>query len=100
MSTTYKAFVSSTYEDLKAHREFTIQALREAGIFVDPMENWTAESDEPKNFSTERVEGCDFCVLLVALRRGYVPPGETRSITQLEYQAAIGMRAGPETPCS
>jgi Domain of unknown function (DUF4062) len=84
-----KTFVSSTYEDLKNHRAHVIKALRKSGIFVDPMEDWTAESDEPKVFSGDRVKGCNFCVLLVAFRRGYVPKNETFSITQLEYQAAI-----------
>ena len=84
-----KAFVSSTYEDLKDHRSHVLDALRRAGIFVDPMEHWTAASDEPKKFSQERLAGCHFCVLLVAFRRGYVPDNETRSITQLEYDAAI-----------
>ena len=85
---TYKASVSSTYEDLKAHREYVISELRRAGVQVDPMEDWTSTSDQPKTFSQERLEGCDFCVLLVALRRGFVPAGETRSITQLEYDEA------------
>ena len=49
-----KAFVSSTYEELKDHRSHVIDALRRAGVYVDPMEYWTAESDEPKHFS--RVE--------------------------------------------
>ena len=39
---TYKAFVSSTYEDLKKHRWFVIDALRNSGIHVDPMEDWCA----------------------------------------------------------
>ena len=56
---------------------------------VDPMEDWTAESDEPKVFSRDRIKRCNFCVLLVAFRRGYVPKNETYSITQLEYQAAM-----------
>lgn len=84
-----KVFVSSTYEDLKTHRAHVISVLRKAGIFVDPMEDWTAESDEPRKFSQDRLAGCNFCVLLVALRRGFIPNGETRSITQLEYQAAL-----------
>jgi hypothetical protein len=88
-ATPYRAFVSSTYEDLKKHRAHVIDALRSAGIFVDPMEDWTAEPDEPKKFSADRVEGCDLCVLLVALRRGFIPTDESKSITQLEYQAAI-----------
>jgi len=83
-----KAFVSSTFEDLKDHRVHVITALRDAGFFVDPMENWTAAKDEPREFSQERINGCDLCVLLVAYRRGYVPEGQSLSITQLEYQAA------------
>jgi formylglycine-generating enzyme required for sulfatase activity len=86
---TYRVFVSSTFEDLKEHRAHVIRALRKAGFSVDPMEDWTADSDEPKKFSQNRIEGCDLCVLLVAYRRGYVPDGEKLSITQLEYEAAV-----------
>lgn len=84
----YKAFVSSTFIDLQKHREYTIEALRKAGFFVDPMEDWTATSNEPKAFSQARLDGCDLCVLLVGFRRGHIPNGETYSITQLEYKAA------------
>lgn len=84
-----QAFVSSTYEDLKRHRANVIKALRRASVFVDPMEDWTAESDPPKTFSQDRLAGCHFCVLLVAFRRGYVPENENSSITQLEYDAAV-----------
>lgn len=85
----YKAFVSSTFEDLKEHRAHVIRTLRRAGFIVDPMEDWTADSAEPKQFSQDRLNGCDLCVLLVGFRRGYVPDGSTRSITQLEYDAAM-----------
>lgn len=86
---TYKAFVSSTFKDLKDHRAHVISSLRNAGFFVDPMEDWPADSDEPKKFSRERLHDCDLCLLLVAFRRGHVPDDETRSITQLEYDAAV-----------
>lgn len=85
----YRAFVSSTFKDLKDHRAHVILALRRAGVSVDPMEDWTADSDEPKKFSQKRVEGCHLCILLVGFRRGHVPEGEKLSITQLEYQAAV-----------
>lgn len=83
-----KAFVSSTFDDLKAHRTHMIRELRKAGFFVDPMEDWTAAADAPKEFSRRRLEGCHLCILLVARRRGHVPGGETQSITQLEYEEA------------
>lgn len=83
-----KAFVSSTFEDLQEHRAYVIAALRKAGITVDPMEDWTASSSEPKEFSQDRVQGCGLCILIVAFRRGHIPNGEQLSITQLEYRAA------------
>jgi tetratricopeptide (TPR) repeat protein len=81
----YRAFVSSTFIDLKEHRAHVIRALRKAGFDVDPMEDWTAATDEPKTFSQARLAGCDLCVLIVALRRGHIPQNETFSITQLEH---------------
>ena len=53
-----RAFVSSTYVDLKAHRAYVIGRLTATGIFVDPMEKWTAASDEPKALSMARVKDC------------------------------------------
>ncbi|MEM7356673.1 MAG: DUF4062 domain-containing protein, partial [Acidobacteriota bacterium] len=84
----HKAFVSSTYLDLKEHRAWVVDELRKAGFWVDPMESWTASTNAPRLFSQDRMKGCDLCVLLVAMRRGHVPQGETSSITQLEYEAA------------
>jgi hypothetical protein len=84
-----KAFVSSTFIDLKEHRARVIATLRRGGIHVDPMEEWSASSREPRTFSVDRLEGCDFCILLVGFRRGFVPKGQTLSITQLEYCAAV-----------
>lgn len=99
----YRAFVSSTFEDLKDHRTQVIEALRRSSFFVDPMEDWTAAKDEPRELSLDRMRGCDLCVLLVAWRRGHIPKNqkhtrknqkhipknEKLSITQLEYGAAV-----------
>lgn len=85
------AFVSSTYEDLAEHRQHVIDKLRSSGIHVDPMEDWTAASSAPTALSKQRVVDCDLCVLLVARRRGHVPRGEDRSITQMEYRQAMGL---------
>jgi eukaryotic-like serine/threonine-protein kinase len=83
-----KVFVSSTYIDLKDHRQRVIAQLRRAGYHVDPMEDWTSDANEPRQFSLERLDGCQACVLLVGFRRGFVPPGHTHSITQMEYDHA------------
>ena len=87
----HKAFVSSTFKDLQDHRNHVIASLRSAGVFVDPMEEWTAATDEPKQFSQDRIKDCDLCVLLVGFRRGHVPTDEKLSITQLEYRTAVDL---------
>jgi hypothetical protein len=53
------------------------------------MEDWAADPRTPKDFSQKRILDCDVVVLLVARRRGFIPPEENRSITQLEYECAI-----------
>lgn len=87
-----RAFVASTQRDLAEHREYVIEVLRNAGLHVDPMENWTADPAQPLQLSTDRVRECDLCVLLVGHRIGHVPKGHKHSITQQEYDAA--KRAG------
>ena len=84
-----KVFVSSTYIDLKDHRQRVITQLRRAGYHVDPMEDWTSDANEPRLFSRDRLDGCQACVLLVGFRRGFVPTEQERSITQMEYDYAI-----------
>lgn len=84
----YKAFLSSTFDDLYQHRAEAIRALQAAGFLVDPMENSQADRDAPVRFSAARLDGCNLCILLVAFRRGSVPAGANRSITQTEYDEA------------
>jgi Domain of unknown function (DUF4062)/NACHT domain len=84
-----KVFVSSTYIDLKDHRQRVITQLRRAGYHVDPMEDWTSDANEPRRFSLDRLDGCQACVLLVGFCRGFVPAGKERSITPMEYDHTV-----------
>jgi tetratricopeptide (TPR) repeat protein len=63
--------------------------VRSAGFDCEAMEDWAADPRAPKDFSQKRILDCDVVVLLVARRRGFIPPEENRSITQLEYECAI-----------
>lgn len=84
----FRAFVSSTFDDLLDHRKEVIRTIQAAGIQVDPMESWQADRATPGEFSADRLANCDICILLVAFRRGTVPPGQSRSIVQIEYDEA------------
>lgn len=86
----YKAFIASTSRDLKPQREFVARQLRDAGLIVDPMENWPAESEHPATLSAKRLVGCQFCIALIAFQRGTIAlqDPQQRSITQIEIDEA------------
>ncbi|MBP1910336.1 energy-coupling factor transporter ATP-binding protein EcfA2 [Methanolobus bombayensis] len=52
------------------------------------MEHFTAEDKRPLDKCLEAVASCDLYIGIFAWRYGYIPPGENRSITELEYRKA------------
>jgi hypothetical protein len=91
-----KVYISATYNDLKECREAVMQALQKMGYEVRCMENYVATDERVDARCTTDVAECDFYVGILALRYGWIPPGQERSITELEYRKA---RAQPRTRC-
>lgn len=90
MSGTRKtAFISSTAIDLPEHREKVIQACIERGCFPDGMENWPAADADAMSLCLGKVDQADIFVGIYAHRYGWIPPGQTKSITELEYNRAV-----------
>jgi Domain of unknown function (DUF4062) len=86
---TTTVYVSSTYEDLKEYRAAVERRLRQlTGVQVRAMEDYVARDERPKDACIADVQGCDVYVGIFAWRYGFVPPGETTSITELEFRAA------------
>ncbi len=86
-------YLSSTYEDLKKHRQAVFDALRQSGYRVIAMEDYVAKDDRPLETCLRDVDQADLYVGLFALRYGYVPPDEQGnpdglSITELEFRRA------------
>ncbi len=87
-----RVYVSSTFIDLEKYRLRVKEVLERAGYDVEAMEKYPAFDQRPKDKCLEDVAQCDYYVLIVAHRYGYVPPADTRkkkSITELEYDEAI-----------
>ena len=84
-----RIFLSSTRLDLAEYRRAVIAAIRKAGFDCEAMEDWGTDEREPTTFSKEILATSNAMVLLVAYRRGFVPSGAVRSITQMEYDYAI-----------
>jgi len=83
------AFVSSTYTDLVEHRRAVSERIRQVGAVDVAMEHLGARNERPKNECIRLVrQETDIFIGIYAHRYGTVPVGETKSITELEYDAA------------
>src|ERR1051325_520333 len=91
-----KVYISSTYQDLVDHRAAVDRTLRRMGHDVIGMEQYVAEGSKPVSRCQADVRAADAYVVIVAWRYGYVPQDvlnpSLRSITELEYEAAVGAK--------
>ncbi len=84
-----KIYLSSTFRDLAKHREAVYRTLRQMRHDVVSMEDYTAASRAPLDKCLADVAGCDVYVGIFAWRCGYLPPGQSKSITELELRQAV-----------
>jgi hypothetical protein len=83
-----KVFISSTFEDLKEYREAAIEVVNRYKGVPLAMEFFMSQPQEPTKACDKEIEECDVFVCIYAHRYGFIPDGETKSITQLEYELA------------
>ena len=84
-----KIYISSTYEDLKDHRKAVYETLRQWRHDVIAMEDYVACDQRPLDKCLEDVSQCNVYIGLFAWRYGFIPDGQSKSITQLEYECAV-----------
>jgi KAP family P-loop domain/Domain of unknown function (DUF4062) len=84
-----RVFVSSTSEDLEECRRSVNLTILRLGEDDISMEAFVEESGRPVDKSLGDVASCDVYIGIFAWRYGYIPPGHDRSITELEYRAAV-----------
>ncbi|MCU0875173.1 MAG: DUF4062 domain-containing protein [Pirellulaceae bacterium] len=88
-----RVFISSTAEDLAAHREAARDAAIGAGMLPIMMEYFVASGEHPPlEACLGKVSEADLLVVVVAHRYGWVPPDQgadpPKSITWLECEQA------------
>ncbi|MGK5679756.1 HEAT repeat domain-containing protein [Actinoplanes sp. URMC 104] len=83
-----RAYLSSTYSDLRECREAVRLALERQSVDVLGMEGYVAGDARPLDRCLADVARCDLYIGVFAWRYGFIPPGQTRSITELEYREA------------
>ena len=86
-----RIYVSSTFADLRAHREAVrkaIRSLEEAKIVG--AENFSfMPAEQTLKKSLEEVRESSGLVLIIGWRYGYIAEGQEKSIVELEYETAI-----------
>ncbi len=87
MNKVKRVYLSSTYEDLIPYRQAAIAEIRRFGEPVS-MERYGASDQPPLDKCLADVRSCDIYVGLFAHRYGFIPTGQEKSITELEYLAA------------
>ncbi len=83
-----KIFISSTYEDLKEHRRAVRAAILRLGHQPIGMEDFGSQPKEPKVAALDKVAECDSLVGIYAHRYGMIPHGDSRSVTEQEFDKA------------
>lgn len=86
--TRLRVYVSATSKDLEDHRTAVGDHLRKVGFEDASMDHYVAEETRPLARCLEDVRSSALYIGLFAWRYGFIPPGEERSITELEYHAA------------
>ena len=82
-------FVSSTSLDLVDFRQCVQEAIRQFGGIDVSMENFGARDERPKEECLRLIaEESDIFVGIYAHRYGFIPDGDSISITEAEYEAA------------
>src|SRR5205814_481643 len=84
------AMISSTAIDLPEHRRQVIDACLCVGVHPDGMEFLPARDADAITTSMEMVDRADIYIGIFAHRYGHVPEGRDISITEMEFNRAVG----------
>lgn len=83
-----RIFISSTFEDLEDYRQAAITAVNRLGHQLIAMEYYVAQSIRPLDKVLRDVAASDAFIGLYGFRYGFIPDGQSLSITELELREA------------
>ncbi|TXI20020.1 MAG: DUF4062 domain-containing protein [Nitrosomonas sp.] len=80
-----RVYLSSTLNDLIPERQAVKDALGGECVVV---ESYTADERSVRDSCLSDVAGCDLYIGIIGRRYGHIPPGDSLSITEQEFQRA------------
>lgn len=94
----YKIFISSTYIDLREHRQKVIDAILKMQHLPVGMEMFNASSDSQWKIITDTIDDCDYYVLILGKRYGSVmKKGIDKGISYTEREFRYALNRGVPT---
>ncbi|MES1245196.1 MAG: CHAT domain-containing protein [Acidobacteriota bacterium] len=89
-----RVFISSAFRDMLGLRQAAADAVRLAGLEPVPAEHHLAQPGPVRDALEREIRHCDTYVGIFDRRRGTVPPGSSRAITEEEFLLAreLGLR--------
>jgi nucleoside 2-deoxyribosyltransferase len=88
--TSQRVFISSPATDLPAgYRAAAVDACRRVGVEPLGMDNFVAGGSEALTQVYALLDQADIYIAILASRYGFVPAGEKKSFTELEYEYAV-----------
>lgn len=85
-------FISSTSMDLEAHRDVVRDAILSLDMRPIDMKYFGSRPGNALDVSLDQVHQADIFIGIIAHRYGYIPDGQSKSITELEYEAAVNAK--------
>jgi hypothetical protein len=83
-----RLFLSSTYEDLKVHRQKVEDSFAISRLDYNAMEHFGSTANPPLQVCLDAVERSDVLIAILGVRYGSCPPNGKRSFTEREYRHA------------
>lgn len=83
-----KVFISSTFKDLKPHRNQILRTLEEFNVELVGMENFGARESKPLATCIAELKRSNIYIGIIAMSYGSVDEITQKSFTQLEYEKA------------
>ncbi|PJJ53027.1 DUF4062 domain-containing protein [Hymenobacter chitinivorans] len=88
MAKKYQVFISSTFDDLKEHRDAVVKAVLQLGHLPVGMEMFNAGDQTQWETIRSYIDSSDYYLVVLAHRYGSIDPGSGLSYTEQEYDYA------------
>jgi hypothetical protein len=88
MAKKYQVFISSTFDDLKEHRDAVVKALLQLGHLPVGMEMFNAGDQTQWETIKSYIDSSDYYIVILAHRYGSKDPASGLSYTEKEYDYA------------